>query len=77
MRAPDFWYRDESLPAELLAPLGMVIEEHGADGNLPLGPLRRIVGSRLSEALDRAAVALAPNLFGFLLYLVLRRHPPG
>lgn len=29
MRAPDFWYRDESLPAELLAPLGVAYDLAG------------------------------------------------
>lgn len=56
---------------ELLESAGLTIVYHAAVGHVPLGPLRRTLGS-VAPRLDAAASRLWPGLFGFHLLLAGR-----
>ena len=63
MRAPDFWYRDESLPAELLAPLGAAYDLAGRLRRAMARPLRLdvpviCVGNLVAGGAGKTPVAL-------------------
>lgn len=66
----------DTAPLELVHPIaGLCLVEQQARGAVPLGPLRRLPGTRrLCAQIDRAGVRRWPNLFGGEVVIMARKQ---
>ncbi|WP_269540751.1 class I SAM-dependent methyltransferase [Cerasicoccus fimbriatus] len=66
------WYTFKSAQ-DLLRSHGFTIVEAFAEGNAPIGPLRKLMPSGLASAIDRAATKAFPGMFGWQMIFVAKK----